>query len=138
MSDPDPRGGGTPPLPLQRFRVSSESRDGFAVIAVQGELDMHTALDLAPLLDEASAAEKRVVLDLSDCSFIDSTGIALVLNANRRLSDAGIESGMTLCGLLGQVRRVLEIAGVSAQLRVSPSRERHFRGSNRASSGPYR
>jgi anti-anti-sigma factor len=84
---------------------------------------MHTALDLAPLLDEASGAEKRIVLDLSDCSFIDSTGIALVLNADRRLSDAGIESGMTLCGLQGQVRRVLEIAGVSAQLLVSPSRE---------------
>jgi anti-anti-sigma factor len=84
---------------------------------------MHTALDLAPLLEEASGAEKRIVLDLSNCSFIDSTGIALVLNADRRLSDAGIESGMTLCGLQGQVLRVLEIAGISTKLPVSESRE---------------
>jgi anti-anti-sigma factor len=123
MSDPHSRDGDSPPLPLQRFSASSEPWDGFAVIAVRGELDMHTALDLAPLLDEASGAEKRIVLDLSGCSFIDSTGIALVLNADRRLSDAGIESGMTLCGVQGQVRRVLEVAGVSANLRVSPSRD---------------
>jgi anti-anti-sigma factor len=123
MSDPDSRDEGRTPHPLQRFRASSGSRDGFTVIAVRGELHTHTAYDLAPLLDEASEAEKRIVLDLSDCSFIDSTGIALVLNADRRLSDAGIESGMTLCGLQGQVRRVLEIAGVSANLRVSPSRD---------------
>jgi anti-anti-sigma factor len=95
-------------------RLASARR--VAVVGVRGELDMHTALELAPLLEEA--AEKRIVLDLSGCSFIDSTGIALLLNADRRLADAGIKTGITLCGLKGQVLRVLEIAGISAKLPV--------------------
>jgi anti-sigma B factor antagonist len=100
--------------------------DGVRVIAVSGELDLSTASDLAaPLEDAVAAADASVLIDLSECEFIDSTGIALIVRAWQRLDrDAGDGSGrVVICSDNEQVRRVLEITGLELSISIHRTRE---------------
>jgi anti-sigma B factor antagonist len=60
-----------------------------AYVAVAGELDISTAPDLQDALAELTDAPRRVVVDLSDLEFCDSTGLAALLGAHKTLNDNG-------------------------------------------------
>lgn len=96
------------------FQVRSEQDAGTTVIEVQGELDMNTAAQLereleAPLANPGSP----LLIDLSRCEFIDSTGIALLIRAWKRL---GADGGFAICGVADQVERVLDITGLDSTI----------------------
>lgn len=96
---------------------------GVLTVRFVGELD-HAAAAGAMRAVTAAAEEflpRRCVLDLSGLSFMDSSGIAVILRAKRMLSAVGAELQVT--GPPEQARRVLELAGVSALL-VEPGRVR--------------
>jgi stage II sporulation protein AA (anti-sigma F factor antagonist) len=101
------------------FKVRSEQHDGVFVIAVEGELDMNTATDLERELEgPLSAAKSPLLIDLSACEFIDSTGIALIVRSWQTLN-----GGFALCGVGHQVKRVLDITGLEETIPTHPSRE---------------
>jgi len=101
--------------------------DGVRVIAVRGELDLSTAPDLEGLLEEAVATgDASVLVDLSECEFIDSTGIALIVRAWQRLDRSADGEGtgrLVICSGNDQVRRVLEITGLELSIPIHESRE---------------
>ena len=60
------------------------------VVAVTGELDMLTVPALREELDSViEGGVRRIVLDLSDVSFIDSVSLAAIVTARRRLGEGG-------------------------------------------------
>jgi anti-sigma B factor antagonist len=60
------------------------------VIAVRGELDMLTVPALRAAIDDViDSGVPRVVLDLTEVSFIDSVSLAAIVNARRRLGEGG-------------------------------------------------
>jgi anti-sigma B factor antagonist len=94
---------------------------------VIGELDLSTATQLEePLEDAVGSPDAAVLIDLTDCTFIDSTGIAMVVRAWQRV-DAGAgnggKGGLVLCCQSEQVRRVLEVTGLEHSLRVFATRD---------------
>jgi anti-sigma B factor antagonist len=101
--------------------------DGVRVVAVRGELDLSTAPDLEGPLEEAIAAtDASVLIDLSDCEFIDSTGIALIVRAWQRLDRAADGDGngkVVICSANEQVRRVLEITGLELSIPIHSTRD---------------
>lgn len=99
--------------------------DGVRVVAVRGELDLSTASDLEGPLDEAvSSGDTAVLIDLLECEFIDSTGIALIVRTWQRLDSDGEGSGrVVICSANDQVRRVLEITGIELSIPIHGSRE---------------
>jgi anti-sigma B factor antagonist len=103
------------------FSVKSERLQGIAVISVQGELDLATASPLQQLLDDAVADGSKIIVDLSGCEFVDSTGIALIVKAFREVGE--VEPSMGLCGLRGQVLRVLELSGIPDYIPTRDDRE---------------
>jgi anti-sigma B factor antagonist len=109
------------------FEIAGEELDGVFVIAVNGELDLNTAPRLEQRLDEAPADDGAgLLIDLSGCEFIDSTGIGLIVRAWRRLdanADHDGKGGFALCGLSDQVRRLLDITGLKSSIRVYADRE---------------
>jgi len=113
------------PAPFQAS--ASELQGGIRLLEVNGELDLSTAARLEGPLEEAVASPSAAVLiDLSDCTFIDSTGIALVVRAWQRVDATagnGGEGGLVLCCQNEQVRRVLEVTGLEHSLRVFPTRD---------------
>jgi anti-anti-sigma factor len=103
------------------FRVRSEQEEGVFVVAVEGELDMSTAADLERELEgPARAAGPPLLIDLSRCDFIDSTGIALIVRSWQELDGGG---RFALCGVAAQVKRVLDITGLEDTIPTHPGRE---------------
>jgi anti-sigma B factor antagonist len=105
------------------FDASALDVDGIRVIAVRGELDLSTAPTLEPLLEEAQAGGDGVVVDLTECEFIDSTGIALIVRAWQRIEEDAGSRGLVLCTGNAQVDRVLEVSGLGQSIPIHPSRE---------------
>ena len=113
------------PAPFEA--TANQLDDGVRTIVVRGELDLSTAPDLEGPLEEAIAAkDASVLVDLTDCEFIDSTGIALIVRAWQRL-DAGADgegSGrVVICSANEQVRRVLEVTGLELSIKIYETRE---------------
>ena len=79
------------PAPFQAS--ASDLEGGVRLIEIHGELDLSTALQLEePLEDAVRETDGAVLIDLADCQFIDSTGIALIVRAWQRV-DAGAGNG---------------------------------------------
>jgi anti-sigma B factor antagonist len=60
-----------------------------AVVHLAGELDISTSPDLQDALADLTDRPRRVVVDLSDLEFIDSTGLAALLGAHKALNEQG-------------------------------------------------
>lgn len=89
-------------------RVASDDR---VILAVAGEIDLASAEKFSDDVRELTAGENgEIVLNLQDCSFIDSTGIRAVIMLARELEARG--QSLVLCGLNGSPRRVFEITGL--------------------------
>lgn len=81
-------------------------------VRLMGELDMATAGDLRDeLLRLAADGAKLVTVDMSDLSFIDSTGLSVLISALKRLRQQG--GDMTLKSPGPSARKVLEITGLT-------------------------
>ena len=92
---------------------------GVRTVAVRGELDLSTAPGLEGPLDEIlEDGAGSVLIDLSGCEFIDSTGIALIVRAWQRLDGGGEGRSLVICSQNEQVRRVLEITGLELSIPV--------------------
>lgn len=113
------------PAPFEA--TAAKLDDGVRVIAVRGELDLSTASDLERPLEEAiSAGDVSVLIDLTDCEFIDSTGIALIVRAWQRLDRGANGDGsgrVVICSHNDQVRRVLEITGLELSIPIHETRD---------------
>lgn len=97
---------------------------GVRTISVRGELDLSTAPELEGPLDEALAGDEgSVLIDLSRCEFIDSTGIALIVRAWQHLESGENGRALVLCSQNDQVRRVLEITGLELSIPVHLTRD---------------
>ena len=105
------------PLAVERSRS-----DGYELLTVEGELDIATAPRMLAALNGALADVSRpLVVDLSEVVFMDSTGLALLINARRRVSRRG--QGFAIVCPGGPISRVFEIADMVESLRVCPDRE---------------
>ncbi len=109
------------------FEVQSETLDGVRLIAVRGELDLDTAPQLDEALESAFEADgPALLIDLSQCEFIDSTGIAMIVRAAQRLNhdaDGQGERRFALCCVNDQVERLLAVTGLDASIPLHGSRE---------------
>jgi len=101
----------TPPERFQALTVRTARQDAVYVVAPYGELDMATLRDVQRELERAERSDAaEIVLDLGGLTFIDSTGIRLVLAAWARSRADGnrlrllpgqdrVQAVFTLCGL---------------------------------------
>lgn len=107
------------------FEVESEElEDGIRTVSVRGELDMDTAPELEQKLNAAlSGSDAAIVLDLCDCEFIDSTGIALIVRSWQRLEEEDGQRRLVLCSHNHQVRRLLKITGVESSIPIHERRD---------------
>lgn len=96
---------------VHRFAIKESDPDaGVRVIAVAGELD----LAVAPQMQEAiarAAGAGRVLVDLSECEFLDSTGIAVLIRGREALGEEG--GSLSICNPGRQVLRVLDVTGLT-------------------------
>ncbi len=91
-------------------------RNGRSVhIAPCGELDIATTPELEQALTDATAAAvEEIVLDLRELTFMDSTGLRALAQANSRADERGV--ALSIIRGPRQIERVLEISGLGALL----------------------
>lgn len=104
------------------FKVMAESGDVLHTVSVYGELDQGTAPELRSVLGETFGTPTVAVLvDLSDCNFIDSTGLSLLVEAKRRLAEERRSFGV--CCPDTDVRRLLELTGIDDAVGLFDTRD---------------
>ena len=90
---------------------------GVVRIALSGDLDVSTAPSVEERLVELEdGGAERVILDLRSLDFIDSTGLSLLINADRRARRAGRR--VTIVSGTGAPRRILETTGLKGRLDI--------------------
>ncbi len=100
------------------LEITSAVDDGEASISLSGELDLSGAQQLEARLEEVEReGPARLLIDLSDLAFIDSTGLRLLLQADARARERGCE--LLLRGGQPSVQRVFEVTGALDVLRFA-------------------
>lgn len=103
-----PRSAQTRTGPVEFMVLARELDDRTTAITVEGELDLSSAPRLQWLLEDAlDAGCGRLLVDLSSTSFMDSTGLGVLIGVNKRLHDAELA---IVCPP-GVVRQVFEFSG---------------------------
>jgi anti-sigma B factor antagonist len=101
------------------FDVRSETTPRGGVLRVAGDLDLASAPRVEEAISELDA--DPVVIDLSECTFLDSAGMRVLLAGARELADAGRRLRVATSD--PRILRVLEIAAVDTLIEVHPTVE---------------
>ena len=101
------------------FGMDVSDVGGEVVISVRGELDLQTCPLLWNRLTEAiPLTQKRLVVDLRNATFIDSTGLAVFVRAFKRLRHRG--SDLVLRSPNKSARKVLHVTGLDRVMTIEP------------------
>ncbi|KOX25132.1 anti-sigma factor antagonist [Streptomyces sp. NRRL F-6491] len=84
--------------------------EGIRVVTLSGEIDHHTGDLLRQALDVRADAPSRVVADMEQVTFMDSSGINVLITAHHALT--GADGWLRLAAPHGTVMRTLQIVGV--------------------------
>ena len=96
-----------------------DARDGVTVVRLTGELDLYNAHTVRDeLFAVAGRGPDRVVVDLSAVTFIDSTGLGVLIEARTRLTN---RRAFLLAAPGLETRRALEISGLDRHFTVHDS-----------------
>lgn len=104
-----------PAMPAQDLTLTTDAGDDAAVIHVVGELDLSTVAAFDAELERSFSA-RRVVVVLSDCTFIDSSALQSLVRAQRAVREAGGE--LSVVAPSQPARRVLEVAALDRLIPV--------------------
>lgn len=93
------------------------------LVVVRGELDILTVPELrAALMEELERGVRRILLDLTEVSFIDSVSLAAIVNTRRRLGDDGRIGVVLEEGSYAML--IFEIGGLDSIVELFHTRER--------------
>lgn len=94
-----------------------------AVVVIGGEVDFEVSPQLrAHIMRAIKSGKRRLILDLSDVTFIDSTAIGVLAGAVERLDESGGGSLSVVCSH-EKVIQIFEITGLESVISVHTSRE---------------
>jgi anti-sigma B factor antagonist len=112
------------------FRVELSRRDGFLIASVLGEIDLATAPKLLDTVESDLASNSgrtsRVVIDLTEVEFLDSSGLNALVRLERLLTADGTELRL-VSPTDAVVRQVFEITQLTETLRVAASLDEALR-----------
>ena len=104
------------------MKVTQETRGTATLFAVEGQVDMHTSPELRGHLRGALASQASpLVVDLSQVAFIDSSGLATLIEALQAVGKYG--GKLRLCGLTTEVRKLFDLAQLSTIFDLRDTRD---------------
>ncbi len=123
------------------FEVSiDEHAEAYSVVAVRGEVDLHTAPKVQYAIERASGTDREpdgetngepngvgaIVVDMSGVAFMDSTALSSLVRSKDTLERRGIS--LRLAAPSGAVERIFSVTGFRDYFDVFPSREAALSG----------
>lgn len=102
------------------LQVQIESRGGSTILAPRGDVDMSRAPSFREHVRVAQQSKpKRLVIDMAEVDYMDSSGLATLVEAMRNAKGLGVE--LILCGLNPKVMAIFEIARLHQFFRIVPT-----------------
>jgi anti-anti-sigma factor len=108
--------------PEDRIEVSNVAEHVW-LVAVQGEYDLSNVSQLEDAISGVFAAGSRMVIDLSDASFIDSTILSGLLQARERANQQSADELVVVAPPETMPRRVIDMLGLAARIPIFDSRQ---------------
>jgi anti-sigma B factor antagonist len=100
-------------MTAHRAPVEIRFEDGVMVVRLSGELDISTVPVVTSLVEPALGQEQaKVLIDLADLEFMDSSGLALLLALAKRVREVELLHPSAV------IRRVIDATGLSDTLRI--------------------
>ena len=115
----------TPSADIPQFEITSgPGPDDVYVVHIAGEVDMSHEEELRGELRSAVAADSNgIVVDLTECEFIDSSGVrSLLLSREAQNSDGGTEK-LAVAASSEQILRILSVMGIDRVIPIRPTVE---------------
>jgi anti-sigma B factor antagonist len=94
--------------------LSAESRGDSMVITIHGDLDIVTSPRLDECLTQAQSGHQRIILDLADVDFLDTSALAVIVGHWKKLAAAG--GMLALAGARYRYTKTLWITGLADKL----------------------
>ncbi|MBQ0038200.1 MAG: STAS domain-containing protein [Clostridiales bacterium] len=100
------------------MKIAAISNDRCLTVQLKGELDHHSAKGLMSRLEQEIeiALPLKMILDFKDVTFMDSSGIAVVIRMRQRMRELG--GCLVLQKVNAQPRKVFEAAGISRLVEI--------------------
>lgn len=90
------------------MKLSKQTENGIVVCKIEGEINIDNSYEMRKAFDEIiSDKTKKVIIDLSTLLYIDSSGLATLIEMFQRLKK--IDGELRLCCLNDKVKSVFEI-----------------------------
>jgi anti-sigma B factor antagonist len=107
------------------FSLTSEPIDadgGVVAVAVSGEIDLFTAPELkAAIADAVDGGSTRIVVDLTQTTFLDSTALGVLIGAVKRLRSS--EGALSIVNTDATIAKTFEITGLDQIFTICPTRD---------------
>lgn len=104
------------------MKVIPKEREGIKIFEIHGEIDAEHAAALKKALQPVKQEDKqKVILDLAQVHFIDSTGLGILISLMRHLKEQ--EGQLVLCGLSSEVSSIFEMTRLFRVFDVSSNLE---------------
>jgi anti-anti-sigma factor len=103
------------------FAVTASFEGDLQVVTSQGDLDVHAAPQMSALLMPLMQPSSRTVIEMSGTPFMDSSGLAAIIEAAARARD--VDGYLCLAAPSDRVKKVLQITGVDTLIDVFDSLE---------------
>jgi anti-sigma B factor antagonist len=108
-------------MPPEFAIIEQGSEAGHYVIAARGEIDLFTAPELKQVITEViENGERRVAIDLSEVSFLDSTALGVLIGAVKRLRSRG--GALAVINTDSSIAKTFEITGLDQIFTIVASR----------------
>jgi anti-sigma B factor antagonist len=98
----------------QLFEIDVDQGDAGVVVRPRGELDLASTPDLRAILQNLCNKKASVLLDLSEVTFMDSSGLRLIWESDAAAKEHGLE--LALASGPPEVTRVFELTGLRKRL----------------------
>jgi anti-anti-sigma factor len=99
---------------VEELGLSAESRGDSVVITIRGDLDISTSPRLDESLTRAQNTHLRVILDLTNVDFLDTSALAVIVGHWKKLEARG--GGLALAGARYRYTKTLWITGLADKL----------------------
>ncbi|MFF1724334.1 STAS domain-containing protein [Streptomyces sviceus] len=99
--------------------IVETSSEGIRILTLAGEIDNDTCETLRQALDIPTAPPPHLVIDMRQVTFMDSTGINLLITAHQSATDAG--GWIRLATPTSPVMRIIQIVGIDTLIDCHPT-----------------
>jgi anti-sigma B factor antagonist len=106
--------------------IDVQEVSGTLVVQIAGTtLDAHTSKEVRREIGSQLEINKHMVLDLSQLTFIDSSGLGVLLACLRQVTASG--GDLKLCGLTAEVRSVFQLTRMHTVFKIHNTRDEAVR-----------